>query len=129
MANPGRRGVNRALNDASDIKVVALTGGPKAPAAIDLARYSKRPDSTVAAKKKFTIGWTGLASNYPFLKLIEEFLLRFLQNHPDVEMLIVAERPWRSTTIPPEIIRFVRWNKQVETTASSMPLTDSTSGF
>jgi len=84
------------------------------PTALDLSRYTKRTDSAVVEKKNFTIGWTGLACNFRYLKLIEQTLMRFLQNHPDADMLIVAERPWRSSLIPPEKIRFVKWNEQIE---------------
>jgi glycosyltransferase involved in cell wall biosynthesis len=101
------------------------------PTAIDIRRYSKRPDSIMARKNRFTIGWTGLASNYPFLKFIEEVLLRFLENHQDAELKLVADRPWKKTKIPAERIRFVRWNEQVESAALQdisvgvMPLPDT----
>ena len=101
------------------------------PTAIDISRYTKRPDSTVAEKKKFVIGWTGLACNYQFLKPIEDVLLRFLNNHPDTEIQLVAERMWKSGKIPPERIRFVQWSKETETTALQdmsvgiMPLPDN----
>jgi glycosyltransferase involved in cell wall biosynthesis len=100
------------------------------PTAIDLKRYSKRPDSTVVEKKNFTIGWTGLAYNYSYLKPIERPLLRFLQAHPDAEILIIAERPWRPAEIPAERVRFIRWNEQIEIAALKemsvgiMPLSD-----
>ncbi|MBN2019731.1 MAG: glycosyltransferase family 4 protein [Sedimentisphaerales bacterium] len=101
------------------------------PTAIDVSRYTKRPDSIVAEKKKFTIGWTGLASNYPYLKLIEDALAHFLKDHPDSELKLVADRPLRKTSIPADRIRFVRWNEQVETDAlrdmsvGVMPLPDN----
>jgi glycosyltransferase involved in cell wall biosynthesis len=101
------------------------------PTAIDISRYTKRPDSIVAQKKKFTIGWTGLASNYMFLKPIEEVLLRFLKDHPDAELQLVAERPWRKTSISAERIRWVRWTEEVEAKALQdmsvgvMPLPDN----
>jgi glycosyltransferase involved in cell wall biosynthesis len=101
------------------------------PTAIDIGRYTKRPDSKVVEKKKFTIGWTGLACNYQFLKLIEPTLKRFLLDHPDAELQLVAERPWKKTSIPVDRIRWVKWNEQVETTALQemsvgvMPLPDN----
>lgn len=101
------------------------------PTAIDTNRYVKRPDSIVAGKKKFTIGWTGLASNYQFLKVIEDVLLRFLNDHPDAELQLVAERPWKKTIIPADRMRFVRWSKDIEATALQemsvgvMPLPDT----
>lgn len=101
------------------------------PTAIDIGRYAKRADSIVAQKKKFTIGWTGLACNYQFLKLIEPTLTLFLSNHPDAELQLVAERPWRKTSIPADRIRWVQWSEQVEATALQemsvgvMPLPDN----
>jgi glycosyltransferase involved in cell wall biosynthesis len=101
------------------------------PTAIDIGRYAKRADSIVAQKKKFTIGWTGLACNYQFLKLIEPTLKRFLLDHPDAELQLVAERPWRKTSVPADRIRWVQWSEQVEATALQemsvgvMPLPDN----
>jgi len=101
------------------------------PTAIDIKRYSKRPNSIVSEKKKFTIGWTGVAHNYSYLKLIEQPILRFLQSHSDAEVLIIAERPWRSAEIPPERVRFIRWSEQIEVdslkemSVGLMPLSDN----
>jgi len=100
------------------------------PTAIDTDRFSRRSDSTAAEKKKFTIGWTGLAYNFSYLKLIERPLLCFLQSHPDAEILIIAERPWRPKEIPAERVRFIRWNEQIEVdilkemSVGIMPLSD-----
>ncbi len=101
------------------------------PTAIDVSRYTRRPDSMVNEKKKFTIGWTGLACNYVFLKPIEEVLIRFLKDHQDAEIELVAERPWKKTNIPAERIRWVRWSPEGEATALQdmsvgiMPLPDN----
>ncbi len=101
------------------------------PTAIDVNRYIKRDDSKITHKEKFTIGWTGLASNYKFLKLIEQPLKDFLNDHPDSELLLIAQRPWQSTEIPAERIKFVPWNEQIEAAALQqmsvgvMPLPDN----
>jgi len=101
------------------------------PTAIDLDRYCKRPDSTLYSKERFTIGWTGLASNYKFLELIETPLLCFLNGHSNAELLLVAERPWRPKYIPAHRIRFVPWSPQTEATSLQdmsvgvMPLPDN----
>jgi len=101
------------------------------PTAIDTNRYAKRDDSLAEGKDEFTIGWTGLACNYKFLKLIEQPLFDFLQDHPDARLQLVAERPWKSTKIPAGKIRFVRWSQQVEASALQemsvgiMPLPDN----
>jgi glycosyltransferase involved in cell wall biosynthesis len=100
------------------------------PTAIDTNRYTKRDDSQAAAKDKFTIGWTGLAFNYKFLKIIEQPLSQFLQNYPHSELLLIAEKPWQSVKIPQNRIRFVHWSEQVEAAAlwemsvGVMPLPD-----
>ena len=101
------------------------------PTAIDIKRYTKRHDSTVSEKKKFTIGWTGLAWNYKFLKLIEGPLKDFLRDHPDAELRIMAERPWKATEIPVDRVRFVRWSEEIEVavlkemSVGVMPLPDN----
>ncbi len=100
------------------------------PTALDLSRYAPRPKPP-APTDRFTIGWTGAADSFPFLERIQEALLRFLDGHPDSEVLIVAERPWRTTAIPAGRLRFVRWNERIEVdvlhdmTVGIMPLPDS----
>ena len=83
------------------------------PTVIDTDRYTQKSDYS----EKFTIGWTGMACCYNYIKFIERPLSRFLQKHPEVEMLFVAERPYKSSIIPSDRIRFYRWNEQVETSA------------
>jgi glycosyltransferase involved in cell wall biosynthesis len=100
------------------------------PTALDLSRYAPRP-APPTQTERFTIGWTGAADSFPFLAGIQEALLRFLDDHPESEVLIVAERPWTTSSIPPERLRFVRWSAQVEVdvlhemTVGIMPLPDS----
>jgi len=109
------------------------------PTAIDLNRYELRPDSGSETPKKFVIGWTGMASNYKYLKLIEKPLKRFLQDYPDAELLLVAQRAWKSREIggitesceiAPERIRFAPWSKENEAnvlqemSVGLMPLSD-----
>jgi glycosyltransferase involved in cell wall biosynthesis len=99
------------------------------PTAVDLNRYHKRPASSIPTNK-FVIGWTGLASNYKYLNLIEPPLCRFLQDHPDAEILIIAEKKWPSRMIDPERINFVPWSRNTEADAlhrasvGIMPLPD-----
>jgi glycosyltransferase involved in cell wall biosynthesis len=83
------------------------------PTTIDTDRYTQKSDYS----EKFTIGWTGMACCYKYIKSIERPLSRFLQNHQEVEMLFVAERPYKSSIIPSKKIRFIRWNEQTETSA------------
>ena len=99
------------------------------PTAVDLNRYHFRPESSIP-KNKFVIGWTGLASNYKYLNLIERPISRFLQDHSDVELLVIAERKWVSSLIAPERINFIPWSRDTEATAlhgasvGIMPLSD-----
>jgi len=99
------------------------------PTAIDLNRYHKRP-SPLVTKGKFVIGWTGMANNYKYLQTIERPLSLFLQDHPDAELLVIAERKWDSELIAPERIDFISWSRDIEATAlhkmsvGVMPLTD-----
>ena len=100
------------------------------PTAIDLDRYQIRSDLAGGPPENFVIGWTGLASNYKYLKLIEKPLKRFLQDRPNAQLFIVAERPWKSKEITPERIVFIQWRKEIEATALKemsvgvMPLPD-----
>jgi glycosyltransferase involved in cell wall biosynthesis len=100
------------------------------PTAVDLDRYEFQADSENERPKKFVIGWTGLAYNYRYLKLIEKPLRRFLQDHPDAELKLVAQRPWESREIAPEKIRFVTWSRESEAkvlqemSVGIMPLSD-----
>lgn len=83
------------------------------PTVIDTQRYTQKSDYS----EKFTIGWTGMACCYKYIRFIERPLSRFLQNHSEVEMLFVAERPYKSSILPSRRIRFYRWNEQTETSA------------
>ncbi|MFA5553081.1 MAG: glycosyltransferase [Phycisphaerae bacterium] len=83
------------------------------PTVINTDRYKPKSDYS----EKFTIGWTGMVCCYKYIKPIEKPLQRFLQKHPEVEMLFVAERPYKSPLLPSERIRFYRWNEQMETAA------------
>lgn len=100
------------------------------PTAIDLDRYHPKSDENKAGGDKFIIGWTGLACNYKYLQLIEQPLKRFLDDHADAQLMLVANRTWNSETISPERITFVQWTKENEATAlhdmtiGVMPLSD-----
>jgi glycosyltransferase involved in cell wall biosynthesis len=83
------------------------------PTVINTDRYTPKTDYS----EKFTIGWTGMMCCYKYVEAIERPLLRFLQNHQEVEMLFVAERPYKSSILPSKRIRFYRWNEQTETSA------------
>jgi glycosyltransferase involved in cell wall biosynthesis len=101
------------------------------PTAIDLDRYRPRPEENANRTDKFIIGWTGLACNYKYLKLIERPLKKFLDDHKDAQLMLVSNRPWSPELIDPKKITFIQWTKENEATClhdmsvGIMPLTDN----
>jgi glycosyltransferase involved in cell wall biosynthesis len=102
------------------------------PTGIDLNRYQLRNVSVESLSKKFVIGWTGLACNYDQLDSIAGVLKTFLDNHPNAELMLVSNRPWKKATIHPDRIRFVQWSPDNEAdslhsmSVGIMPLEDTT---
>ncbi len=84
------------------------------PTAIDLNRYKLSPAKSQS--EKFVIGWTGLSFNFKYLNLIEKPLARFLKNHTNSEIKIIANVPWKSELIPPDRIKFIQWGRDKEVT-------------
>jgi glycosyltransferase involved in cell wall biosynthesis len=99
------------------------------PTAIDLERYRARP--VAPAGDTFIIGWTGTSSNFKYLRIIEKPLMRFLRDHPDAQLKIIADCRWQSDVIPQEKITFVPWSRNIEVSAlydmsvGIMPLEDN----
>ncbi len=99
------------------------------PTAIDVERF--RPADRPADDRPFTIGWTGLASNLPYLQMIEEPLRRFLRSRPDVRLVVVADRPPTFLRRESAQLRFIPWTAGVEVEAVQamdvglMPLPDN----
>ncbi|MHC4926393.1 MAG: glycosyltransferase family 4 protein [Planctomycetota bacterium] len=99
------------------------------PTAIDTDRYLPKPDGR--HDEKFVIGWTGQACNYTHLHHIAPALKQFMDNHSDVELLIITNRPFKSTILPAEKIRYVQWTPEIETSGlhqmdvGIMPLLDN----
>lgn len=83
------------------------------PTVLDTDRYTPKSDYS----EKFTIGWTGMACCYKYIEPIERPLSRFMQKYQEVEMLFVSERPYKSSILPSERMRFYRWNEHIETAA------------
>ncbi len=100
------------------------------PTAIDLDRYTLRPESADEQRDKFVIGWTGSSSNFKYLDTIEPVLSRFIQEHDRAELLLIADRAWEHRLLPPEKVRFIRWSVEEEVrvlhsmTVGLMPLAD-----
>jgi glycosyltransferase involved in cell wall biosynthesis len=99
------------------------------PTGIDTQRFTPKPAGG-DTDGPFTIGWTGLRSNYKYLRLIEPVLQRFLEAHPDSRLLLISNEPWKSDLISPERIEFHPWTPAEENrllhrmTVGLMPLPD-----
>jgi glycosyltransferase involved in cell wall biosynthesis len=100
------------------------------PTAIDLDRFTLRPESADESSEKFIIGWTGSSSNFKYLDTIEAVLSRFIEEHDRAELILIADRPWEHRLLPPEKVRFVRWSVEEEVrvlhsmSVGIMPLAD-----
>jgi len=101
------------------------------PTAIDLNRYTLRPDTTSGPSDKFVVGWTGLACNYNCLDTIEPVLDRFLREHAQAELLLISNRPWNCKLLAKAKVRFIQWSREKEVSAlylmsvGIMPLLDN----
>jgi glycosyltransferase involved in cell wall biosynthesis len=99
------------------------------PTSIDVDRYKVKDKKE--SDNRFVIGWTGGSVNYPFLTSIEKPLARFLKDHKDVFLKILADRPWPCSLIPENKMIFTRWSREVEVeelyemSLGIMPLVDS----
>ncbi len=100
------------------------------PTAIDLDRYTLRPEPANESPEKFVIGWTGLASNFKYLDNIEPVLSRFIEEHDRAELMLISDRPWKHRLLPPEKVKFIRWSVEEEVSVlhsmsvGIMPLAD-----
>ena len=100
------------------------------PTAIDLDRYTLRPESKNEQRDKFVIGWTGSSSNFKYLDTIEPALNRFIREYDRAELVLTADRPWEYSLLPAEKVRFIRWSAEEEVSVlhsmsvGIMPLAD-----
>ncbi len=100
------------------------------PTAIDLDRYTLRPEPKNEQRDKFVIGWTGSSSNFKYLDTIEPVLNRFVQEYDRAELILTADRPWEYKLLPAEKVRFIRWSAEEEVSVlhsmsvGIMPLAD-----
>ena len=100
------------------------------PTAIDMDRYMLRPDSANESSEKFVIGWTGSSSNFKYLDTVEPILNRFIHEHDDVDLVLMADRAWEHRLLPPEKVRFIPWSVEEEVrvlhsmSVGLMPLAD-----
>jgi glycosyltransferase involved in cell wall biosynthesis len=84
------------------------------PTAIDLDRYTLRPEPADEQGDKFIIGWTGSSSNFKYLETIESALARFIEGHDGAELILTADRPWEYKLLADEKVKFVPWSVEEE---------------
>lgn len=102
------------------------------PTGVDTDRFLPSPPREAAGRAgRFTLGWTGTASNLVYLEAIEDELAAFFRRHADAELLVVADRPPRFRRLAAPRVRFLRWSPEVEADALAsidvgiMPLPDN----
>lgn len=97
------------------------------PTVVDLERYLPRPGLPLASggdtslvqgqatRKPLTIGWTGLASNIPYLEIVAPALRELARRH-EFEFVVVAENssPIARLDLAGVRVRFVPWDEQSE---------------
>lgn len=107
---------------AEDIRIV--------PTAVDTDRFLPRTVPRSAESGTFTVGWIGSSANLGFLQSLEEPLSKFLADHADARILIVADRPFRFSLVPADRVHFSPWSENTEVAALQamdvglMPLPD-----
>jgi glycosyltransferase involved in cell wall biosynthesis len=81
------------------------------PTAIDVERF--RP-LQASRREGFVIGWTGSATNLPYLHAIEDGLREVLEAIPDARLLVVSDAAPRFVRLSASRIEFHRWTPAVE---------------
>ena len=84
------------------------------PTAVDLDKYTLRPEPKNEQRDRFVIGWTGSSSNFKYLDSIEPVLARFIRDYDRAELLLTADRPWKYSLLPAEKVRFIPWSEEEE---------------
>lgn len=87
------------------------------PTAVDTERYRPRPDEHTGQTGPFRIGWIGTSANLRYLEAIESPLDRFLSDHRDSELLVMADKPPAFQHLPGDRIRFLPWSENAEVDA------------
>jgi glycosyltransferase involved in cell wall biosynthesis len=101
------------------------------PTAVDTDRFRPPSEGPREDDGKFTLGWTGISWNLPYLAAIEEPLARFLLDHAEARLLVVADTLPVLKRIPADRLEFEPWNPAVEAPAirrmdvGLMPLPDN----
>jgi glycosyltransferase involved in cell wall biosynthesis len=101
------------------------------PTVVDLARYVPNPTDR-RRQARPVIGWTGLASNIPYLEIVAASLKELSRQH-DFELHVVAENanPLTKLDLAGVQVRFIPWAEHDEITVLQqfdvgiMPLPDN----
>jgi glycosyltransferase involved in cell wall biosynthesis len=66
------------------------------------------------AQEKFTIGWIGTNSNFPYLETIRNTLLEFIRNTHNARLMIVSSEPPSFFSFDNDKIVFKKWAQEKE---------------
>lgn len=97
------------------------------PTAVDTGRYVPASGS---ARSRFVVGWIGTPSNFQYLEPLDAVFAELLKRCPEMELLIVSERPPRFPSVSADRVRFERWSAEGDVAALQrmdvglMPLAD-----
>jgi len=107
----------------SNIKIV--------PTAIDTDRFAPTTIDNISLKSRsYTVGWTGLSSNFSYLYAIEKPLNAFLKKY-DAKLLIISDKEPDFKLIKRNTIDFRYWSPEIESSSlremnvGLMPLPDN----
>jgi len=81
------------------------------PTAIDISKHKPHENFK---RNKFIIGWTGLSSNFFYLKLIEKPLKKFLDKFKDSYLSIISDAYPQNLEIPKDQIIFNKWSQETD---------------
>lgn len=99
--------------------------------AIDMERFRPEDPALDRGDKQFVIGWTGTASTLKYLESMEPCLRRFMIDHPDSEIIVIADMCPNLKTLPSGRFHYIPWSEDVEAVALKrvdvgiMPLPDN----
>jgi glycosyltransferase involved in cell wall biosynthesis len=80
------------------------------PTTIDTARIFPRDTPST----KFTIGWIGTKSNFPYLEQLQSVLIEFLNKYSDARLLIISSEPPAFFKFNNTNLVFKKWSAEQE---------------
>lgn len=82
------------------------------PTTIDTSRYPSQQQANQNEEARICIGWTGSHSTLKYLELIEAVLTRLEQDHSNLIVKVIADRPPNLSNLSRVV--FQQWNKETE---------------